>query len=65
VTVKALYEVDAPHFNAGVVATDGIICRTAPILGYSIGWTPERLHTYATGKGWSFTPVDYWREKHV
>lgn len=32
-----LYQVEAPHFNAGVEAQDGVIVRAAPILGWAKG----------------------------
>lgn len=44
--------ITSPYFCAGLVLENGIVKRAAPILKYMIGWTRERVLSYAYGKGW-------------
>lgn len=48
-----LYRIVAPHFVCGVVIENGKITTAAPIVKYMLGWTRQRLQTYAAGKGWT------------
>lgn len=44
--------IDAPHFNAGIVAENGKVVRAAPIIRYMIGWTGVQVRDYCRKKGW-------------
>jgi type IV secretory pathway protease TraF len=47
-----LVRIEAPHFVAGIVAEDGRVARTAPILRYMLGWDGQRVAAYVRSKGW-------------
>jgi hypothetical protein len=52
-----LIRVVAPHFVAGF-ETDGVVRRTAPIIGYMVGWTDDRARPYIAKKGWRASVVE-------
>jgi hypothetical protein len=47
-----LVAVDAPHFYAGIVLTDGVVTDAAPILRWTMGKRREWLSNYFRQKGW-------------
>lgn len=47
-----LLELDAPHFNAGLLIVDGYVKEAAPILGYMTGWSIKKATSYAEERGW-------------
>ena len=49
---ETLVVIDAPHFCAGIVARDGRVIATAPILKYMKGWDGQRVVGYCLEKGW-------------
>lgn len=54
---ETLISIDAPHFNAGIVARDGRVVAAAPILRYMIGWTGQEVAIYCKRKGWTWIKV--------
>ncbi len=52
-----LVAVDAPHFYAGVVLTDGVVTEAAPILRWAMGKKRGWLSDYFRRKGWKATIV--------
>jgi hypothetical protein len=42
-----------PNFVAGLVISNDRVIRAAPILGYAIGWTTERISALARLRGWA------------
>lgn len=50
-----LVRIEAPHFVAGLVVTDDVVVRTAPILKYMLGWSLGRVISYCRQKGWHGT----------
>lgn len=52
-----LIQIDAPHFCAGLVAENGKVCETAPILSYMVGWDGLRVADYCRRKGWKWERV--------
>ena len=42
-----------PNFVAGLIISNDRVIRAAPILGYAIGWTTERVSALAQRRGWS------------
>jgi hypothetical protein len=42
-----------PNFVAGLVISNDRVIRAAPILGYTIGWTTERIVALAQRRGWT------------
>lgn len=53
--MNALGRITAPHFVAGVVVEDDKVVRTAPIVGYMLGWTADEVRRYVHRKGWRIT----------
>lgn len=51
----ALGRIVAPHFVAGVIVEEGNVTRAAPIVGYMLGWSEERVRTYVRRRGWTAT----------
>lgn len=49
--------ISAPHFVAGVIAENGCVMQTAPILHYMRGWNGARVAAYVTRKGWRWERV--------
>lgn len=48
-----LIAINAPHFYAGIVSTDGqTVTEAAPIVRYMTGWNLEQVVDYAEKKGW-------------
>lgn len=52
----SLIRITAPHFVAGLEA-DGTVKRTAPILGYMLGWDGRKVADYCKAKGWTWERV--------
>jgi hypothetical protein len=52
-----LVRIEAPHFVAGIVAENGRVVRTAPILHYMLGWDGRRVAAYVRAKGWAWVLV--------
>jgi ribonuclease HI len=54
--VNEVIQIEAPHFCAGVVLTDGVVTCPAPIMNYMrqghTGWTREQVLAYAEKKRW-------------
>lgn len=48
-----LLRIIAPWFVAGVVLRDDIVVEAAPILRYTVGWSEERLRSYAKRRRWN------------
>jgi hypothetical protein len=42
-----------PNLVAGLIIKDDRVIRAAPILGYAIGWTTERVSALAQRRGWT------------
>jgi len=55
---RVVIAIDAPHFYAGLVAEDGRVTETAPILRYMMGWDGERVAAYCRRKGWTWIRVE-------
>jgi hypothetical protein len=51
---ETLVSIEAPHFNAGLVAEGGTVKEAAPILRYMIGWTGKQVADYCRRKGWTW-----------
>lgn len=54
----ALYQISAPHFEAGIVVQGDCVTEAAPIVRYMIGWSRTRVRSYCTRKNWSMTMVE-------
>jgi hypothetical protein len=46
-------QIIGPNFVAGLVISNDRVIRAAPILGYAIGWTTERISALARRRGWA------------
>ena len=55
--IEMLVAVDAPHFYAGIVLTDDVVTRAAPILKWTIGKRRTWLADYFRQKGWKASVV--------
>jgi hypothetical protein len=45
------YQVRAPYFTAGFMASGEVCTRAAPIIKYLLGWDLSRIHRWARSKG--------------
>lgn len=54
---ERLIRIEAKHFVAGIVMTDGRCTKAAPILKWAIGKSEEWLRAYFVDKGWKATEV--------
>ena len=52
--METLLHIDAPHFCAGAVVSEGKITRAAPIIHYMKGWKPSKAESYCQKRGWKF-----------
>lgn len=58
-----MISIDAPPtarqggFCAGVELKGSIVVKTAPILKYMLGWSVERVYSYARNRGWEATAI--------
>jgi hypothetical protein len=52
-----LVRIVAPHFVAGIIAIDGAVFRTAPILHFTMGWDGRRVARYCDRNGWTWQLV--------
>lgn len=54
---ETIISIDAPHFNAGIVARDGKVIEAADIVKYMKGWDGKRVADYCRKKGWAWEKV--------
>jgi hypothetical protein len=52
-----LVRIVAPHFVAGIEATNGRVTMTAPILHYMRGWDGAQVASYCARKGWQWERI--------
>lgn len=52
-----LCRIVAKHFVAGLVLSDNVVVRTAPILRYMKGWALFDVRAYCDRKGWEMSVV--------
>ena len=59
IITEILAQVNAPHFNAGIVLWDGKVIEAAPIIGYmkKQKWSRDRVREYCASKGWKVAIV--------
>jgi len=55
--METLAEIDAPHFNCGIVLQNDRVVEAAPIVKYMKGWTRMRVRSYCRDKGWKVSVV--------
>jgi hypothetical protein len=55
---EILAEIDAPHFNCGIVLQDNKVIEAADIVRYMRGWTRDRVRTYCAGKKWRVSVIE-------
>jgi hypothetical protein len=54
---ETLAEIDAPHFNCGIVLWNDKVEVTAPIVAYMKGWSRDRVRAYCATKKWRVSVV--------
>jgi hypothetical protein len=54
---EMLAEVDAPHFNCGIVLQDDRVIEAADIVKYMRQWSRARVREYCAGKGWKVSVI--------
>lgn len=52
---ERLIEINAPHFYCGLVARDGVVVTTAPIVAWMKGKSVREVTAYCKRKGWRAT----------
>jgi len=55
--IEILAEIDAPHFNAGIVLRNDRVVEAADIVRYMRGWSRERVRKYCHAKQWKVSVV--------
>lgn len=55
---EVLIRISAPHFTAGLVATNRRVTSTAPILHYMLGWEGRAVADYCDAKGWEWERLE-------
>jgi hypothetical protein len=52
---ERLIQITSNYFCAGIVALNGRVIVTAPILKYMKGWDGMQVRNYCSHRGWSWT----------
>lgn len=52
-----LYQIDAPHFCAGLLVEHGCVWKAAPILNWAIGKKIDDVIAYSRRKRWTIAQV--------
>lgn len=55
--VEKLYQIQAPHFTAGLVTRDGVVTDTAPILRWALGKKEVGVLSYCRRKRWTMEAI--------
>lgn len=55
--MKQLWQIDAPHFNAGIEIFKDVVFSAAPILDWAIGQKWKKVKGYFVRKGYTITLV--------
>ena len=63
--IEMLAEIDAPHFNCGIVLQDNRVVEAAPIVAYmkKQRWTRDRVRDYCAAKGWKVSVI--WEQRRA
>jgi len=48
----SLLQVDAEHFNVGLLLRDRRVVEAPPIVKYMANWSQDRVESYCSKKGW-------------
>lgn len=52
------YQINAPHFCAGVIVSNGLVFQAAPILGWAVTKPFTTLRDYCQKRGWAIVPIE-------
>jgi hypothetical protein len=52
-----LFQIDAPHFCAGAVMSEGKVIEIAPIIRYMKGWSESKIQSYCKKKNWKYSEM--------
>lgn len=52
-----LAQIDAPHFNCGIVLENDCVIEAAPIVKYMRGWSRGKVRDYCAKKHWKIAVV--------
>lgn len=55
--MAAVVVIDAPHFYAALIVTDGVVTEAAPILRWMLGWNRREVWRKLQLKGWRVAAV--------
>lgn len=61
--MSTLWEIDAPHFNVGIVAVRGIVKHVPPIVSYMKGWSMSEVGKLCRRKEWTLQVVTLSKKK--
>ena len=56
--IEILAEIDAPHFNCGIVLQNDKVIAAADIVHYMRGWTRDRVRAYCAKKAWRVSVIE-------
>ena len=62
--METLAEIDAPHFNAGIVLRDDCVVEAADIVRYMRGWSRARVRAYCQRKDWKISVIWQRENRH-
>lgn len=54
---EMLAEIDAPHFNCGIVLQNDRVVEAADIVKYMRRWSRDRVRVYCAKKGWRISVI--------
>lgn len=54
---EVLFSINAPHFNCGIIVSDGVVIRAAPILKWAVGKRWSEVQDYFNRKKYGVTRV--------
>ncbi len=63
--METLAYIDAPHFYAGIVLSDGFVVEAADIIKYMAKqrWDLNKVRAYCALKDWNFTIIYHRKRK--
>ena len=53
-----VYRIESPHFVCGIIVNDGYVTDSAPITGYMMGWTEQKMLGYVNQRGFKVTKIE-------
>ena len=55
--IEELYQITSSYYCAGIIIRNNIICKAAPILGWTLGKDIEWFKTYCASKSFIINKI--------